>query len=266
MWGPYVTGPITYGTRALSVTFSTTVNAAAGPRSIARLAMASNVVTVETAAQHGLWTGAHVNVSGTTNYNGTNIGPITVVDSFHFTYAKIGSLPTANDAGTYALYAAPGASDTIAVNYVYNGWEIGTGLMDEANNHSWSNKDGYCSNTTGLSSTILADLGGFLYEMAYTYYSGYSAAIQAYLPGIMYLGHDAVNGNLPPRGPILRAAGQVLNVLTTGYGEPYSQTALDFISSNYGDRPIFDSFYVTTNMDSPSAIRLQPRWTYFHTT
>jgi hypothetical protein len=172
---------------------------------------------------------------------------------FHFTYAKTASLATENNKGSYALYATPGASDTIAVNYVYNGWEIGTGLMDEANNHSWSKSDGHAANTSGLPANMKADLDDYLYQMAYTYYTGYASSIHTYFPTAMYVGHDAVNGNIPPRGPILQAAGQAIDVLTTGYGDPYSQTALDYIYSNYGDRPIYDSFYVTTNMDSANA-------------
>ena len=146
------------------MTFSTTPNAQAGNRNIQKISIANNVVTVVTVAQHGLWTGAKVNISGTTNYNGTNVGPITVVDSITFTYPKTASLAT-EATGTYALNAAPGASDTIAVNYVYNGWEIGTGLMDEANNHSWSNSDPYACNMGALPAQMRTDLNDYLYQI-----------------------------------------------------------------------------------------------------
>ncbi len=251
IWGPYVTGKITYATGALSVTFSTTPNTQAGNRNIQKISIANNVVTVVTVAQHGLWTGAKVNISGTTNYNGTNVGPITVVDSITFTYPKTASLAT-EATGTYALNAAPGASDTIAVNYVYNGWEIGTGLMDEANNHSWSNSDPYACNMGALPAQMRTDLNDYLYQIAYTYYSGYAQQIHTYFPKTMYAGHDAMSNGVA-KAPILKAAAQVLDVLSTAYGNQFTQAQLDTLYAGYGDRPLYDSFYSTANLDSPNA-------------
>jgi hypothetical protein len=251
IWGPYLSGKITYGTGALSVTFSTTFNPQAGNRNIQKISIANNVVTVVTVAQHGLWTGAKVNISGTTNYNGTALGPITVVDSITFTYPKTASLAT-ETAGTYALNAAPGASDTIKVNYIYNGWEIGTGLMDEANNHSWSNSDPYACNMGALPAQMRTDLNDYLYQVAYTYYSGLATQIHTYLPKAMYAGHDAVSNGVP-KAPILKAAAQTLDVLATAYGNQFTQSQLDTLYAGYGDRPLYDSFYSSANLDSPNA-------------
>ncbi len=252
IWGPYVTGKITYGTGALSLTFSTTPNQAAyGALNICQISISGNVVNVQTCAQHGLWTGEKVNISGTTNYNGTALGPITVIDSITFTYAKTASLAT-ETTGTYALNAVPGASDTIKVNYIYNGWEIGTGLMDEADNHSWSNSDPYACNLSGLPAQMRTDLNDYLYQIAYTYYSGLAAQVHAYYPKAMYAGHDAMSNGVA-KAPILKAAAQVLDVLTTAYGNQFTQSQLDTLYAGYGDRPIYDSFYTTVNLDSPNA-------------
>jgi hypothetical protein len=258
IWGPYVSGTIAYGSRLLSVAFATAHNTPAGPRTIAQISASHNLVTVDTLYQHGLWTGAYVAISGTDRYNSPKVGPIAVLDAFHFTYAAARTLPAENNKGTYALYATPGPGDAIAVNYVVNGWEIGSGFMDEANNHSWSNGDGHAANTSALPPQMKADLDAYLYRMAYTYYHNYEQLIHSVFPNAMYVGHDAVNGNLPPHGPILKAAGQVVDVLTTGYRQPYSQTALDYIYASYGDRPIFDSFYATTNLDSPAMSATKP--------
>src|SRR6266566_2943185 len=251
IWGPYVTGKITYATGALSVTFSTTPNPQAGNRNIQKISIANNIVTVQTVAQHGLWAGATVNISGTTNYNGTALGPITVIDSITFTYTLTGSFAT-ETSGTYALNAVPGASDTIAVNYVYNGWEIGTGLMDEANNHSWSNSDPYACNMGALPAQMRTDLNDYLYQIAYTYYSGYAQQIHTYFPKTMYAGHDAMSNGVA-KAPILKAAAQVLDVLSTAYGNQFTQAQLDTLYAGYGDRPLYDSFYSTANLDSPNA-------------
>lgn len=249
IWGPYVTGKITFGTGALSVTFSTTRNSL-GANTISSISMASNVVTVVTQFQHGLWTGAKVNISSTTNYNGTALGPITVVDETHFTYALTGTFGT-ETTGTYALNAVPGASDTISVTYIFNGWEIGSGLMDEANNYSWSNGDKYACNLSVLSSAMQADLNDYLYQIAYTYYSGLAAQVHMYFPNAMYGGIDGMDG--VAKAPILKAAGQVLDVMILNYGNQLTQSQLDTLWAGYGDRPIYDSFYVTANLDSANA-------------
>ncbi len=251
IWGPYVTGTITYGTGVLSLTFSTTLNPQAGNRNIQKISIANNIVTVQTVAQHGLWAGATVNISGTTNYNRTALGPITVIDSITFTYPLTGSFAT-ETGGTYALNAVPGASDTIAVNYVYNGWEIGTGLMDEADNHSWSNGDPYTCNLSGLPAQMRTDLNDYLYQIAYTYYSGYAQQIHTYFPKTMYTGHDGVSNGVP-KAPILKAAAQVLDVLSTVYGNQFTQAQLDTLYAGYGDRPLYDSFYASANLDSPNS-------------
>jgi hypothetical protein len=251
IWGPYVSGTITYGTGALSVTFSTTLNPQAGNRNIQNISVANNIVTVQTVAQHGLWTGATVNISGTTNYNGTALGPVTVLDSITFTYPLTVGFAT-ETSGTYALNAVPAASDMIAVNYIYNGWEIGTGLMDEANNHSWSNSDAYTCNLSGLPAQMRTDLNDYLYQIAYTYYSGYAQQIHTYFPKAMYAGHDGVSNGVP-KAPILKAAAQVLDLLSTVYGNQFTQAQLDTLYAGYGDRPLYDSFYASANLDSPNA-------------
>jgi hypothetical protein len=239
----------------LSLTFSTTANQATyGAGSLSQISISGTTVTVQTGAQHGLWTGAYVNIAGTSNYNGTNIGPITVVDSITFTYSKTCSACGTEKpaSGTFGLYAVPGAKDTIKVNYIYNGWEIGTGLMDEADNHSWSNSDPYACNLSGLAAQMQTDLNDYLYQIAYTYFSNMKIQLNTYYPKAMYSGFDAFDG--VPKRPIIKAAGQVLDVISTNYGPQLTQTQLDAWYSGAGDRPLYDSFYATANLDSPNAV------------
>ena len=68
----------------------------------------------------------------------------------------------------------------------------------------------------------------------------------------MYAGHDAMSNGVA-KAPILKAAAQVLDVLTTAYGNQFTQSQLDTLYAGYGDRPIYDSFYTTVNLDSPNA-------------
>lgn len=260
IWGPYLTGTITYGTGVLSVTFSTTRNTTqGGSAAISSISIASNVVTVISLSPHGLWTGAKVNISGTANYNGTALGPITVIDRYTFTYLLTGSFAT-ETTGTYALNAVPGASDTISVMYVYNGWEIGTGLLDEANNHAWSNGDAYSCNLSMLSTQMQTDLNDYLggipgVSMANVYYTNVKNAIGTVFGASnlfpMYGGVDGMDG--VAKAPILKAAGQVLDVLITNYDGQLTQSQLDTLEASYGDRPLYDSFYPTSTLDSPSS-------------
>ncbi len=253
--GPYVSGTITYATGALPLTFSTSTPASLpwGSRNICKISIASNVVTVQTCAQHGLWTGAKVNIAGTTNYNGTAIGPITVLDSITFTYAKTASLATETN-GTYALNALPSASDIIGIWYTYGAWEHGTGLMDEAANHTWSNSDQFLCSLTGVSATEQKDWNDYGFQIADIYYSGIKAQINTNLPQAMYAGHEAIAHQGIPKSFVLRAAAKDLDVATTAYDGQLTQAQLDgWYAAGYGDRPLFDSFYPTAMLDSPSA-------------
>jgi hypothetical protein len=253
IWGPYVTGTITYGTKGLSVTFSTTANQhAVGALTIKSISLSSNVVTVQTGAQHGLWTGAYVDIAGTTNYNGTNIGPITVVDSITFRYAKVASLAT-ETSGTFALHSLPGGGSdttTIKVNYIYNGWEIGTGLMDEADNHSWSNGDQYACKINTLSAQMQTDLNDYLGQIATIYFSGLRTVMTTQYSTAMYAGFDATPG--VAKTAVMKAMGQYLDVIPTAYFQ-LSQSQLDAWYATAGDRPLYTTSYSTATLDSPNA-------------
>jgi len=252
MWGPYVSGtsPVN-NSGALSVTFSTTANQAEyGALTIRKISVANNVVTVQTGAQHGLWTGAKVNISGTTNYNGTALGPITVVDSITFTYALVSSFAT-ETSGAFALNAVPGASDTIKVNYTYNGWGVGTGLMDEANNHSWSNGDNFACNLAVLPAQMQTDLSDYLYQIANTYYSGLKAAIHTYFPKSMYTGFDSLDVGHGIKTAVMKAAHNNLDAVATAY-VTLTQAQLDTWYSTVGESAFYDSNYLTAAFDSPN--------------
>jgi hypothetical protein len=68
----------------------------------------------------------------------------------------------------------------------------------------------------------------------------------------MYAGHDAMSNGVA-KAPILKAAAQVLDVLTTSYGNQFTQSQLDSLYAGYGDRPLYDSLYTTVNLDSANA-------------
>ncbi|MGI0134784.1 MAG: hypothetical protein ACREBW_07505, partial [Candidatus Micrarchaeaceae archaeon] len=248
LWGPFVSGTVTYGTSALSLTFSTTTSTSAA---IARILTDGSTVTVDTLWQHGLWPGAHITITGTTNYNGSYTVN-TVNTSEEFTVLKSGSFPEEDNTGTFSLASLPSTGDTLTVNYRYGGWRNGTGLMDEANNHSWSDTDQSTTVTSGLKPQMQTDLNDFLEQIAAKFFSDCKTAVNNYMPGLLYLGPIGMpTHGTPSRAPVLKAAGQYIDVLTTAYGPVFTQADLDYIYQNYGDKPIFDTYYGTANADSP---------------
>jgi hypothetical protein len=253
LWGTYVTGTVTWGTGAISATFKTTTGVS---RAFAQISTDGATVTVHTMYQHGLWRGANVTISGTTNGNYDGSYTVTsVADPYHFSYAKPGSY-AASATGTYALAAVPGSGDIISVNYVANGWEFGTGFMDEANNHSWSNKDATTRKISLLASAQMrTDLDDFLEDISYYFFSNCKAKANAAFPNLMYLGPGATGTHgWPSRGPILKAAARIdMPIMFFGYGLPPSQAGLDYVHQYAGDRAFAGSFFATANADSPWA-------------
>jgi hypothetical protein len=148
---------------------------------------------------------------------------------------------------------APANGAVITATYVANGWGIGTGFMDEDNRASHNSYMGtdwkFMSNTNA---TVLADLNVFLQAMAGKYFSDCSTHIKAVYPNIMYLGPDSLGTwGAPPSAPVLKAAGQYMDIFTGGGTTTvYSQAEMDYIEANYGDKPYFNAFYSTANPDS----------------
>jgi hypothetical protein len=68
---------------------------------------------------------------------------------------------------------------------------------------------------------------------------------------IMYLGPDSLSSwGAPSAAPVLKAASQYIDAFITGSNVVFTQAELDFIQSNYGNKPYFGSFYSVANPDS----------------
>ena len=150
---------------------------------------------------------------------------------------------------------APAVGVTITVSYMQNGWGIGTGLMDEDGRPAhqvWLSGDAVY--LTGANSNAKADLDRFLFKVADRYLGVCNKEIQEALPGFLFLGPDSLGSyGVPPRAPVLEAAGKDLDVLS-GPGElSSSQDKVDFIAKYFGDKPIIDGQYRTAQPDSAMA-------------
>jgi hypothetical protein len=147
---------------------------------------------------------------------------------------------------------APPPGTMITVNYVQNGWAIGTGLLDEdgrPSHRAWIGTDfTYLKN---VQNQVKEDLNNYLYEVASHYFSVCKSKIQAWMPGVLSLGPDSLGSwGAPPPAQVLQAASRYLDVMILGGGAPVSQTALDFIYQNLGDKPLLIGTFQTANADS----------------
>lgn len=144
------------------------------------------------------------------------------------------------------------AGTTITVNYIQNGWGIGTGLLDEDGrpaHRAWIGTDfTYLKN---VQNEVKEDLNNYLYEVASHYFSVCKSKIQAWMPGALFLGPDSLGSwGAPPSAQVLQAASHYLDVVILGGGAPLSQAALDFIYENYGDKPLLTGTFQAANADS----------------
>lgn len=138
-WGPLVdtsVSTIDYSTGACTLTFHT------GSADIIFVHGTGSTVTVKTGSngqngpkQHGTWVGAHVTISGTSNYNLSGV-VASIVDSYTFTITN-SATGAAELHGSIAFTdSSPPNGAAITVNYVKNGFTLGNGLMDEDGRHS----------------------------------------------------------------------------------------------------------------------------------
>jgi hypothetical protein len=126
------------------------------------------------------------------------------------------------------------------------GWGSGTGLLDENGSHAWVGK--WYDEMATASAAVRADLDDFLYLYARRYFTVMAAKMRQYAPQHLVFGPTSLNGWAGlTRGPILRAAGESVDVLQAAIG---TQHALDRTAVYAGNKPIvtWDSFI--SNPDS----------------
>jgi hypothetical protein len=139
----------------------------------------------------------------------------------------------------------------ITANYIYNGWGIGTGLLDEdGRNTGWMGTDSVClvvsaaCATANANANFAADVDGFLYQMAYHYFSASKSMVMTHFNTLhtgwtpLFVGPGTLwYWNAPAHRSVLQAGGQVLDVIgTTDY--TFTQEKMDFIYQWAGDVPI----------------------------
>ena len=153
---------------------------------------------------------------------------------------------------TFTAGNAPASGAAITVNYVQNGWEIGTGILDEddrVSHQGWMGNDFiFLSNTNA---TVKSDINTFFEQMAEFYFKECHDDLKAAFPNMMYLGPDSLGTHaVPPPAPVLQAAGKYMDAFILNGVVPFTQAMQDYIETNAGDKPYIGGFYTFANPDS----------------
>ncbi len=151
---------------------------------------------------------------------------------------------------TGAVTLTSALTGAITVSYYYNGFgNGGTGLLDNYEptyNGSTTSPDSYGT------AAYKTDLDNFLEGYAYTFLVAMKNGFKKYAPNNLFLGPSSIGSwQAPARCPVLKAAGQVLDVGQFSFDG--SQAQLEFIGKCFGDKPYQNWYSVTANYDSDVA-------------
>jgi hypothetical protein len=154
---------------------------------------------------------------------------------------------------------APRAGASITVSYVQNGWGIGTGLMDEdmrPSHRAWLGNtwDGLepmsGSKLAQMNPGVKKELDAFLKQTAEWYFKMLRDGIHSQFPDALVVAEIGTWSGVPP-APVLQAAGEYIDLFKDGESDaPFDRERLDFISRNYGDKPILAGIFLAANPDS----------------
>jgi len=180
--------------------------------------------------------------------NGTIFGPnLTTGSAINYTTGVV--------TVDFAPGSAPTSGATIAVNYIQNGWGIGSGLMDEdgrPSHQAWLGSDPI--QLTNTNPNVKTDFDTFLRAVAGQYLGMCNTEIKKAFPNTLFLGPDSIGSfGAPARAPVLQAAAQYVDVLSGPGNVTQNPGALDYIAQYFGDKPILDGQYRSSQADSPWA-------------
>jgi len=148
----------------------------------------------------------------------------------------------------------------VTVSYYYNGFgNGGTGLLDNYSPRISTSPYTSTSPDSWGTQAYKSDLDNFLQGYAFTFLSAMQKAFKTYAPNNLFLGPSSLGSwSAPARCPVLKAAGQVLDVGQMSFDG--SQAQLDFIAKCFGDKPYQNWYSVSANFDSDVApfLKTQP--------
>ena len=154
-----------------------------------------------------------------------------------------------------AFSKAPAPGTRISVDYVQNGWGIGSGLLDEdgrPNHQKWLGKD--FKSLSDSRSPVRSDLNSLLKVVSGHFFRTCRSGIKAAFPKTLYLGPDTLGGyGVPPRPEVLQSAAEYIDVLLLSGTGGFPAKVLDYIERYSGDKPIIETNFRAANRDSEFA-------------
>jgi hypothetical protein len=104
---------------------------------------------------------------------------------------------------------------------------------------------------TNANANTKTDINNFLGALAGQYFSTCRTQFKAVFPNIMYLGPDSlITYGVPSAAPVMQAAGQYIDMFITSNSTAFTQAMMDYMETNWGDKPYTGSFYSIANPDS----------------
>lgn len=142
------------------------------------------------------------------------------------------------------------------------GWPHGRGLLDESGRNPWFGAD--YKRLATATPALRADLDRFLFYFARQYFQSVCGACRRAFPGKLLFGPATLNAwNGLTRAPILRAAGQYVDVLQANAD---SAELLNATLAAAGERPLVTWTGMAANADSDLANFMPPPGTPLYTT
>jgi hypothetical protein len=150
---------------------------------------------------------------------------------------------------------APPAGTLLTVEYVQNGWGIGTGLLDEdgrPDHEKWLGKD--FRSLSDSKPAVRVDLDSLLRSASGHFFRTCRTGIKAAFPNTLYLGPDTLGGyGVPPRAAVLQSAAEYIDVMLLSGTGGFSRNMLDYIEKYSGDKPYIETEFRAANHDSEFA-------------
>jgi hypothetical protein len=166
-----------------------------------------------------------------------------------------GYIDYTNGIAVLAFSKAPAPGALISVDYVSNGWGIGSGLLDEngrPDHQKWMGKDS--KSLSDSSSSVRSDLGALLKAVSGHFFRTCRTGIKTAFPNTLYLGPDTLGTyGVPPRPEVLQSAAEYIDVLLVSGTGGFTQKKLDYTERYSGDKPIIETNFRAANPDSEFA-------------
>ena len=257
IWGPNVTGTIDYMKGVVSISARRVTHPIWRVKGNGK----GRVSWYCDQEECGVWPGQNITIVGTKNYNAVcMVLSSPAPTAYTASCQQSGNSHMEVESGSLSTSSSVSGSVVISVDYIANGWGVGSGLMDEdgRTSHNWIGTDYLTQN--GQAQGLKMDEDQAIEDLYTQYFDeGCHQIHDVYGMHMMCWGPDSLyRKGVISRYPILRAvkranaAGDLDAVISQGlYGDvdENAKMILD-LESYQGDVPIISGEFWTSNTDS----------------